>query len=340
MAAVATPSRGIPGVHAIHLARVVERFGVDRERLFEGLGLDEEALADPSARISVGVVEELVERGRALTGEVGIGVHLGLEMQVSSHGYLGFAAMAASTVGEAMRLAERFAPTRTDALSLRLVNEEDGASCLVVEELASLGRARDAILLALLIGIDRIGCALTGRALTGHAELALARPSYWDRFESMAGDRVRFDCPRHRLVFDRAILDVPLVMADPSALRLARTQCEQELERIGGPGVLARVRALFDRGESGYLTAPQAARSLGVSERTLKRRLGEEGTDYSTLVDEHRHTRALSLLGSTEPPVEVVAERLGYSDVANFTRAFRRWTGMTPVAYRKSRRTV
>ena len=80
----------------------------------------------------------------------------------------------------------------------------------------------------------------------------------------------------------------------------------------------------------------ETARALGLSTRTLKRRLAAEGTDFTPLLDEQRRHRALLLLRSADLSVEAVAEQVGYSDVANFTRAFRRWSGTTPTAYRRS----
>jgi AraC-like DNA-binding protein len=72
-----------------------------------------------------------------------------------------------------------------------------------------------------------------------------------------------------------------------------------------------------------------------MAERTLKRKLAEQGTSYTELLDRQRHTRALELL-RTDATIEQVADRLGYSDAANFTRAFRRWTGKSPRALRKA----
>jgi AraC-like DNA-binding protein len=76
------------------------------------------------------------------------------------------------------------------------------------------------------------------------------------------------------------------------------------------------------------------ANALGVSTRTLKRQLAAEGASFSTLVDEERRARATYLLGSPEISLKDIADRLGYANLANFTRAFARWTGQTPTAYR------
>jgi AraC-like DNA-binding protein len=75
-----------------------------------------------------------------------------------------------------------------------------------------------------------------------------------------------------------------------------------------------------------------------VSSRTLKRRLAEEGTTFKELADHARREEALRLVGGTELALEAVAERLGYSDLANFSRAFRRGVGATPGAYRRAAR--
>ena len=326
----------IPAAHALHLAELTARWGVTPKELFAGLSLDVDALSDPKARIPIPTVAALVTRAKALTGEPGLGFYMGLQMRISAHGYLGFAAMASSTVGEALSIAVRFAPTRTNAVALRTHRAGDVAS-IVIEELAPLGAATDAIIFSLVVGIQQIGEALTGKRLGGSADIAFPEPSYVARFQAMIGDRIRFGQPAHQLVFDASVLDLPLVMRDASAQRLAREQCERELDELGegGPSV-ARLRAVLPRKDAGFLSLPEAATRLGVSPRTLKRRLADEGTDFSTLVDEQRRERALLLLRASDRSMEDVAEQVGYSDVANFTRAFRRWTGETPAAYRRS----
>ncbi|MDB4998658.1 MAG: Transcriptional regulator, AraC family protein [Myxococcaceae bacterium] len=325
----------IPAVHALHLAELVARWNVTPEELFAGLDLDDAVLAEPMRRLPMPVIEELVARARRLTGEPGLGFYLGLQMRVSSHGYHGFAAMSSSTAGAALELAVRFAPTRTSALALRAEREGNVAS-VILEEREALGEARDVIVLALIIGIQRIGSALTGHELVGHAEVAFPEPAYAKRFTStLKHGLLRFDMPQHRLVFDAKVLDLPLTMADPAALRLARDQCEKELSALGYDGdLVTRVRGLVQRDADGFRSVEEVASALSLSSRTLKRKLEARGTSFSVVLEDERKGRALRLL-ATDVPLQTIADRLGYSDVANFTRAFRRWTGATPGAYRR-----
>jgi AraC-like DNA-binding protein len=141
-------------------------------------------------------------------------------------------------------------------------------------------------------------------------------------------------------VFDAAILDLPVVTSDPAAMELARVQLDRELavqaEAATEAGTLlgAVRRAIVGRSGDDLRALDEVARKLHVSTRTLKRRLAEQGSSFSAIVDEVRRQRALLLLEDRRLAVEEVAARLGYSDAANFTRAFRRWTGKTPVAFR------
>lgn len=325
----------LPAVHALHLAEVVTRWEVSQEELFAGLGLSEESLAEPNARLSIATVERLVERARALTGEPGLGFYLGLKMRISAHGSLGFAAMTSGTVREALEVAVRFAPTRTDALALQ-VHEDGQLASLVLEERAALGTARETIVFALLTGTAQLGMALTGRELSGSVDFAFPEPDYFRRFEPLLPGPMRFSQPSHRLIFDAEILDWPLSLHDPAARKLAREQCERELDALGARGqLLSRVRALLPRTDRGYRSLDEVAKALGVSSRTLKRQLAEQGTSYSDLLEEQRRERATLLVRRGET-VDEIASRLGYSDAANFIRAFRRWTGMTPKAFRDS----
>jgi AraC-like DNA-binding protein len=332
----------LSAVHALHLAELVRRWGV-RDALLAGTGVREEELADPDARLPVRTFEAIVERARSLTGEPAIGVHLGLQMRVSAHGYLGFAAMTAANVREALELAVRFAPTRTTALALRL-HVDGGQAALVVEELADLGTARDVVLMALMIGIWQIGIAITeqedGR---GRADFAFPEPSYWQRIAPAAPPAwrgiasVRFGQPLNQLVFDAADLCRPLKMSDRVSLRLAQEQCERALDALQKQGqVVARARSLVAKKEGGVRSLEEVAALMRLSPRTLKRRLAEHGATYSSLADRELREKATLLLRSPDLSLEQVAERTGYSDVANFTRAFRRWTGQTPAQYRRS----
>ena len=325
----------LPGVHALHLAELAKRWNVTPEALLEGSGLDVDALADPDARVPVPTLVELVERARRMTGEPALGIYLGLQMRISAHGYLGFAAMTAATARHALELASRFAPTRTTALSLRL-HVEAGVASVVIEEHADFGPARDVVLFALAIGIWQIGIALTGQPLRGSADFAFPEPSYFERFAKIA-PRTRFAQPSNQLVFDENVLDLPLTMADPAALRLAADQLTRALDLLGAGGhIVTRVRALVSKKEGGVRSLDETAAQLHLSARTLKRRLAAEGAAYSELVEEEQREKALLLLRSAELSIDEIAWRVGYSDVANFSRAFRRWTGTTPAAYRRA----
>lgn len=326
-----------PAVHALHLADVVERFQVPRTELFAGSGLTEAELLEPDRKLSVAMLEKLVVRARELTGEPGLGFHLGTTMRISGHGYLGFAAMTSGTVREALATIVRFAPTRTDALGLQ-VHVEGSMASLLLEELAPLGEARDVVVIALLTGIARLGHLLTGRELAGVTECAFPEPDYVRRFEDMTTGPMRFDQPSNRLLFDASILDLPITTHDPVAQKLAYEQCERELDVSSHPGrIVFRVRELLPEEGGGFRSLDQVARKLGVSSRTLKRKLAELGTSYSALLEAQRRERATMLVRAGDLTVDEIAGRLGYSDAANFIRAFRRWTGMTPKAFRSTK---
>ncbi|WP_394829572.1 AraC family transcriptional regulator [Pendulispora albinea] len=325
----------IPAIHALHLAELVKGWNVTHEELFSGLDLDDEFLSEPEARLSIPTLEKLVARARALTGKPALGFYLGFQMRISAHGFLGFAAMTSATTRDAIQLAAQFAPTRTSALAFRLCVDGDVAS-VVIDEQADFGTARDVVIPAILIGLWQIANALTGRELRGSADLAFPEPDYFAKYAHLF-PAVRFGQPVNQLVFDATILDLPLTMADPAARRLAVEQCERALDALGGDGrLIGRVRSLIPRKDGGFRSLDEVASELRLSPRTLKRKLAAQAMAYSTLLEEQQRDKALLLLRALDLSLENVAERLGYSDPANFTRAFRRWTGLTPSAYRRT----
>jgi AraC-like DNA-binding protein len=124
-------------------------------------------------------------------------------------------------------------------------------------------------------------------------------------------------------------------MANRATLRLAREQCERDLEGLGLDGGLAERVLSVLAPDDAVRTVDQVAASMHLSARTLKRRLAAQGVTFSTLLDSHRREKALLLLRSHRLSIDEISDRLGYSTVPNFIRAFRRWTGKTPGAYRR-----
>jgi AraC-like DNA-binding protein len=323
----------LSALHALHVAELVESWNLSADELLAEFGLSREQLSKPAASLPLSTFERVMLRACELTSEPGLGFLLGLRMRISAYGYLGFAAMTAADLRAALELACRFAPTQTTAIALRL-EREDGSAALVLEERASLGAVREAVLLALAVGLVRIGSSLTGQELHGFLDFAFPKPEYFARFAALIPARVRFSMPSHRLLFDARLLDLPLLLSEPAALHLAREQCERELEELRERASLsARLRSQLRRPDGGYRSFEEVARQNHTSVRTLARKLRAQGTSYSELLDQARQSAALELL-RTDLGIEAIAARLGYSDAANFTRAFRRWTGQSPSAHR------
>ncbi|HEX9105298.1 MAG TPA: AraC family transcriptional regulator ligand-binding domain-containing protein, partial [Polyangia bacterium] len=261
--------------------------------------------------------------------------HVGLRTRPSSHGLVGLAAMTAPTVRAALERVARFAPTRSSALALELTVDGNRAF-VIVDELASLGGAQDTILLALAVGAWQLATTLTGRSIDGQVDFAFAEPAYFARLRHLVPFTARFGTTRHRLSFDAALLDLPLPTADLAAERLLSHHLERELQAQAKlERVSARVRHTLVRSDGGFRTLDEVAAALHVSPRTLRRQLAVEQASFSDLLEEERRERALVLLRGSSHTLEEITEQLGYSDVANFARAFRRWTGQTPGTFRR-----
>jgi AraC-like DNA-binding protein len=325
----------VPVTLAAQLVELVGRWHIPPQELLEGSGITEKTIDDPLGRLPLGVMTRLLERARLLTGEPGLGYYLGVHTAVSLYGYLGFAASAAPTLGEVLRLAVQFGPVFSTTLSLGF-RIEGHAAYVHLEENVDLGPARDIVLISMLVGFRTIASALTGRAQQGSADLAIPEPPYASRFAHLG--EVRYGQPVNRLVLDASVLQTPVVTADPLSARLARGLCERALAEMGFDATLVdRVRGGIEREDGSFRSLEDVAELLHVSNRTFKRRLSAQGVSFSELVDRQRRLRALALLESSRLSVEEIARRLDYSTASTFVRAFRRWTNTTPTAYRRDR---
>lgn len=329
------PDQGIPGVYGLLLLDVVSRWGYSDTSFFEPFGLTSEHLAHPETRISAEVANNLVKRALELTGESTLSYHLGTQMRISIHGFIGYAIMTANNATEALMIASRFIQLRMPFLQLYFSTFGDKAT-IELKCNIELQPLRNEIILALTIGILTMGKALTGLDIHAEIDIDFPMPAGFERYANRLNAELHFNQPHLIASFDKEHLGASMVHADPISSQIAINQCETELSALVERRRLSmKVRDILNNQDQHHLGIEAVAEKLFMSDRTLKRQLAAEGTSFSTIVDEVRYRRATALLSRTDYSLEQIADELGYSDVANFSRAFKRWSGRSPSNWRK-----
>jgi AraC-like DNA-binding protein len=214
---------------------------------------------------------------------------------------------------------------------------EEGNACLITLEWLRTGQTEPPALvdasMATLLELGRHG---TRVALTAR-QVDLARPKTdASVYKAYFGCRVRFGAQRNRLHLHRSDLDRPFAAYNTELLTLLTPALDQALaERLRPHSFSDTVRWLLAHQLSaGRPDIPAMARELAVSERTLQRRLGDEGTSFQLLLTAVRRERARELLADSALDIVEVAVLLGYEDQNSFFRAFRLWEGETPSSWR------
>ncbi len=327
----------IPSIYAAQLVQLAARWHVAQDVLLEGTGVEPDQLEQSQGRVSAQALNNLFLRLIQLVREPGLGFYFGLQLKLSSHGSVGFAAMTQATLRDALKVAERFVALRAPFLSLRLSEHGEQAALELSSVFPELDHTVEVFVTeALFTAFIQMGRSVLGRVPNGAMfELSYQEPPYFSGFAHLWPGPARFARPSSRILFAASLLDESLQMADAVAARQALVECERELSTLmTTSSLLASVRRQLGERERGYPSLTELARLRHVSPRTLKRRLAEQGTSYQRLLDELRRDRALKLLEVEANSVEQIAEQLGYSDAANFNRAFRRWLGHSPSAWR------
>lgn len=319
------------------LISLVEKHGISEKQFLAGLkNMEAVDWRTPGARLPLHVFEQAVHRALEMTQAPWLGWEFGATLNLSSHGFLGYAAMSSETLRDALELAVKFFRTRGTLMELHLFVEDDTA-VIQVDELVALNDLAPFMIESFFSSLHYMGSHLMGEVyLDGELRFAYPEPAYFAKMRPLLPVPVLFDCAYHQMRFPAHRLDQKLLFADPRLARMAAAQCEQELANIKAPPkLLGQVRRII-LGEAGrFPSVEETASELHMSSRTLKRKLQQLGTSYQRILDDLRKGLAVEYLTQTDRTVDEIAIQLGYSDASNFARAFRRWTRKSPSDYRR-----
>jgi AraC-like DNA-binding protein len=309
--------------------------GVDVGRWLGRSRLSRERLDDPALAVPYPTFRRLALDAVSMSHEPALGLLIGERLVASSHGMVGYAALSSGTIRQALELVERYASLRTSLVSISH-EVHPGEVRIVFAETRPLGDIQHLVLEADMLSVKNVLDSMSmGVCHVGTVAFPFDAPDYAPLARDLFRCDVKYGQPWAGAVLPREVMDVPLKMSDPEAFREAALICQRELDKLtANSSLAARVRRLLLEKQNGFPSLQVTARMFHMTPRTLHRRLVGEGTSFHALLEDVRRTLAVEHVKSGRLGIEEIAYMLGYSDLANFRRAFRRWESMPPSEYR------
>ncbi len=282
------------------LAGMSKDFGIDPTRLCMGLGFDTADLSNPECRVSFRQASSMIRRALEMTKgrERGLGLDIGCNETIGSIGLVGYAMLTSPTLGEAINLGIKM---QNHAGTLLLLDRVDSPSHISIRA-SNFFHEPD---LQTFLVEETFGTFLNlVRTLVGDAfnpssiDLTYSKPSYSAQYDHVFKCPVRYEQKDNLFTCEAHWADRPIATYDPLSHRQALDFLQISV--------------------------------LCMSDRTLRRRLADQGRTYQNVLDTIRKQRALALLSNSRLTIEEIAYEVGFSDAHNFRRAFKRWTGHGP----------
>jgi AraC-like DNA-binding protein len=323
------------GIARLVYARLREA-GVPTAPLLSRAGLTVEQIEDRSVRLKVQSQIRFLELGAEALQDDCLGFHLVQDYELRELGLFYYVLASSDIIADALGRAERYSGIVNEGISLRCRAGQETAIALVYVDVE---RRSDRHQIEFwLMSLVRLFRQLTNRRLVpSRVRVVHRRPRTPAEFRSFLGCEMEFGCDADDIVFPGAVRLMPVVSADPHLNELLIKYSEEALAHR--PANRAPLRSsvenaiapLLPHGKAG---AGEVARRLGMSNRTLARRLAAEGLTFSEIQAELKIDLAKRYLNDGDLPISQIAWLLGYREVSAFTHAFKRWTGMTPRAWR------
>lgn len=304
--------------------------------LLAAAGLAPGALADPDTRVPWNRVLSFIDAAVSVTGDDHLGLHLAEHVPLETLDVHLHATLASNTLGQAYQRLCRYQRLLHETAIVEL-NVDDGRAELSHRLPGGRAAPRHSaeFLLALWVRVGRLATGVTWVPL--QVRFAHKPPAFSGPLAEFFGAPLQFASGANTIVFPAGLLELPCLRADASLTTVLDRHASDRLARSTTDGPFAeRARAGVLRGMlAGRLDAASLASDLRMSRRTLHRALAAEGVTYRSLLRQVRHELAARHLSDTRYSIAEVAFLLGFADVSAFHRAFRHWTGQTPLAFRR-----
>jgi AraC-like DNA-binding protein len=319
------------GITRLVCARLREA-GIELTPLLSKAGLTVEQIDDRSAWLTVQSQISFLELGAVALGDDALGFHLARDFDLREIGLLYYVLASSETLADALQKTERYSRIVNEGISLRFDERRETAITLSYVDVERRSDRQQVEFW--LTAIVRLNRQLANRRLVpSRIRVAHHSAKTTAELRSFLGCEIEYGSNVDEVVFPAVVKLMPVVSADPHLNELLIKYCDEALAHRESnrsslrSGVENAIALLLPHGKA---RADEIARRLGMSHRTLARRLASEGLTFSSILHEMKVDLAKSYLRHGDLPVSQIAWLVGYSEVSAFTHAFKRWTGTTP----------
>jgi AraC-like DNA-binding protein len=319
------------GLSRLAIARL-ESAGVPVAPLLKRVGLTPEVIADPEQRLSVRSQVALLDEAAVALKDDGLGFTLAREFDPRELGLLYYVMASSQTLGDALKRVARYSKITNDAV---VVGYREGNRLIISLSYSGVPRHSDRHQIEFcMFAVLRLCRVLTGQNLVPqHFWISHHRSGANSEMARFVGTKVEFGADKDEFALNLDARELPLIHADTHLNDLLLKYCEVALADRRGDISQLRTRvenAISSLLPHGRVLVEDVARSLGMSERTLARRLSDEGLNFTEILQQLRRDLAVRYLDDRKLHVSKIAWLLGFHEVSAFTHAFKRWTGKAP----------
>jgi len=319
------------GLSRLAIARL-KSAGVPVAPLLKRVGLTPEAIADPEERLSVRSQIALLDEAAIALKDDCLGFTLARDFDPREIGLLYYIMASSQSLGDALKRVARYSKITNEAL---VVGYQEGNRLILSLSYSGVPRHSDRHQIEFcMFGVLRICRVLTGQnVIPQHFSISHHRSGDNSEMARFVGTKVEFGADRDEFALNADARELPLIHADSHLNDLLLKYCEAALADRRGD--MSQLRTRVENAISSVLPhervrVEDVARSLGMSKRTLARRLSDEGLNFTEILQQLRRDLAVRYLDDRGLHVSKIAWLLGFHEVSAFTHAFKRWTGKTP----------
>ena len=325
---------------ACFVADNLRQRGAPLDELLREVGLQRQHLASPDVRIPYYPTLRLIERAAAVTGDPSYALRLGAAHEARERGLIGFVALNSPTLFDALSNLKRYRKVVAANSDVDLEHLSGMLTLRFRERNPTLRTLRhhDDYLVGSLIRVCRD--ITRTHVVPVRVEFCHPMPDTDVAYAEILGCPIRFKCDWNAVVFSEASARLAVDAADDMLLRVLQQSCERIIGATSAkPDIMQQVDQLIVDGlPKGTAALEEVASKLGMSSKTLARRLAGRGQTFSALLDEKRRKTATHYLEDSQLRIFQIAYMAGYTDSAALVRAFKRWTGTTPQQFRDNMR--